>query len=270
MTNITSFENLCSFFDGIIKQQKQNKPMIIWFKGTPQSTNRSIQRFNVEYVNIHPSIRKENLGGVIQQTSKAAIVFHRYLGQMEVLFLQDILETKRLTNKPVFVLADYNNYAECPQWAPTWFEEVFYTPIMRVALVACSSKKQVLPNNQRIHAIGLYTSTLFKKAWAYAGRMSVDERLILSDKYGVLAPYNFVSTYNMSLKSMSPAQRARWAKPVVQSLTLKGFNTKTDEFILLTGKPYLRELKKTGAFSNIWSLYQAYGLKGIGHILHFL
>lgn len=270
MKTVNSFEQLCEIVLDAMKCQRQEKPVLIWFSGNPNRSQLILIKFNLEFVNQNLDIQKENLGGVIKSTKKSAIVFHRYLGQMDDDFLKDALETHRLSKKPVFVLANEYNLAEKPQWVNDAFDEICFNPVLKVVLVSCSSKKKSVTLGKTVRAEDLYTSTLFKKAWAYAKAMDVDGRFILSDKYGVLEPNDLISPYDVSLKKMTIKQKQKWADDVINDLKNRGFDPSMDEFILLAGQVYYQALQGTKAFKNLWSLYQKNGLKGIGYILHFL
>lgn len=271
MKEINNYDELCGIVTDIMSNGHQEKPALIWFSGDVARSNMLIDRFNKEFINLRfEEIQKENLGGVIKKTNKKAIVFHRYVNQMDESFLRGIVETKRLSKKPVFVLANSYEQPNKPNWVDDIFEQVIYNTALRVVLVSCSSKKKIINQDTRIQAEDLYVSPLFISAWAYSSTMVVDKRFIISDKYGLLEPTDLIQSYNESLKNLTPVQRRQWAEGVVKKLTSKGFCPNMDEFILLTGRLYLQVLSATGAFTNIHSLYQDNRLRGIGYILQFL
>jgi len=125
MKHIDSFEDLCIFFNNTVKGNPE-KPIIIWFGHEAGQSNTFIDRFNKEFINPNRNILKENLGGIISCCSRTAIVFHRYLGQMEEAFLRDVVETKRQSKKPVFLLANCYEVDNKPQWIEKEFDEVLY------------------------------------------------------------------------------------------------------------------------------------------------
>lgn len=272
MNEITCFEHLCQFFNDSVASNP-DKPIIIWFGREAGLSNILIDRFNKDFINpkLHLSVLKENLGNrAISKCKENAIVFHRYLGQMEDSFLKVVLETKRQTRKPVFLLANIYEADNKPDWVSQLFEEVLYSPIMEIALVACSKTKALLSSRTTIRAEELYTSPLFKKAWKYANSLNVDQSFILSDKYGLLNSTDLVSPYDQDLKSLSPQQRGKWAKSVIADLTRKGFDIVRDHFVLLAGQQYCKELLGKEKIENGESLFKSNDLRGIGCILRFL
>ena len=123
MKIINSFEEICLFFNNIVRENP-SKPIIIWFGHEASQSNTLVDCFNKEFINQNVNILKENLGGVISSCSRSAIVFHRYLDQMEEAFLKDVVKTKQLSQKPVFLLAKCYEVGNTPQWVHNEFEEV--------------------------------------------------------------------------------------------------------------------------------------------------
>lgn len=80
---------------------------------------------------------------------------------------------------------------------------------MRVALVSCVKTKR----SARARARSLYLSPLFVGLRAYA-EANADRWFILSALHGVLDPREIVEPYNVTLGSMSRAERAEWARLV--------------------------------------------------------
>jgi hypothetical protein len=64
----------------------------------------------------------------------------------------------------------------------------------KIALVACVSKKASAPMPAR----DMYTSDWFRKASAYAARVT-DDWYILSAKYGLIAPDTVIEPYDETL-----------------------------------------------------------------------
>ena len=82
-----------------------------------------------------------------------------------------------------------------------------------IALVACVSKKQAIPQPAR----DLYISDWFKKASRYAAQ-NANQWYILSAKHGPLSPDSVIAHYNETLNTMPVAQRRAWAKQVLTFL----------------------------------------------------
>lgn len=83
----------------------------------------------------------------------------------------------------------------------------------RVCLVMCSSEKA--PSARK--AADLYLSSRFQ-----ADRLDAEQNFdcwyILSGKYGLLSPTTVVEAYDMSLESVSEAERVAWGQHVVKTL----------------------------------------------------
>lgn len=241
------------------------KPLLIWFEGGKLS-NLLLDSFKRVLLEGNKNIEQVNESGVVTSTKAPCIVYHRYVGQMDISFLENSIQTRLLTKKPVIVFANDYEMSNRPDMVSDSFEEIFYRPPFRVALVACSSTKQRNINNQ-IQAERLYTSPLFKKAWAYAGRIGVDAKYIISDKYGLLSGDNLISPYDVDLRKLSRQVRVAWGKRIIDDLRIKGYDPNYDFFVLLAGQSYCKLLK---GLKNREEVYKINKLHGIGHILHFL
>ena len=82
-----------------------------------------------------------------------------------------------------------------------------------IALVACVSQKAPTPMPAR----HLYTSNWFRKASAYAERVS-DRWYILSAEHGLLDPDTVIDPYENTLNCMPIAERRAWARRVINDL----------------------------------------------------
>lgn len=72
---------------------------------------------------------------------------------------------------------------------------------MKIALISCVSKKQELADGEKVKAIDLYISPLFKMAYNYAQKLNVDKIFILSAKHGLLSPEKEIGYILSFLKS---------------------------------------------------------------------
>lgn len=104
---------------------------------------------------------------------------------------------------------------------------------MRVALISCVSLKLDHPAPAR----ELYTSPLFKKAYAYAKSLEPGAVYILSAEHGLVPEGKVLAPYNTTLNSMGVLQRKNWSERVLTSLRQET-NLETDEFIVLAGERY--------------------------------
>lgn len=108
--------------------------------------------------------------------------------------------------------------------------------MIRVALVACSASKVVVPPGQLVPAADLYmASDLFRKARAYAERVA-PRWAILSARYGLVDPGQLVATYEDSLTKMPARQRDAWARHVAGELA-RAFGPSA-HYVLLAGELY--------------------------------
>lgn len=267
---ITTFKGLYERVSSFLKKGKPDRPMLIWFNRERGLSNIILDSFKKDLVLKNRDIMTIHDTGAIPDRNYAAYVFHRYLGQMEQPFLEECLQTARKTGKPVLLLANHYEYDNRPDWVTTSFDEIFFEPIMKVALIACSKTKKQLNEGKRIHASELYVSPLFKKSWAYAARIGVDTRFILSDKYGLVQGDDYLESYDISLFSKSKYERERWAKEVLERLRRLGYDPSNDTFVFLAGKQYCDLLCGQGKIMNSDKLFSSNHLHGIGQILHFL
>lgn len=106
-----------------------------------------------------------------------------------------------------------------------------------ISIVQCVSKKRKTPQLAR----DLYTSSLFVNAARYAEKTS-DEWYIISAKYGLVRPSDFIEPYNVTLNKMSAPDRRKWAEKVFSDL--KPLLDVTDTVVFLAGVKYRENLVK--------------------------
>ncbi|MFC2053495.1 DUF6884 domain-containing protein [Chloroflexota bacterium] len=106
-----------------------------------------------------------------------------------------------------------------------------------IALVACVSKK----NKRPMQARDLYISDWFKKASAYAGKVS-DEWFILSAEYGLIDPNVIIEPYDVTLNKMPISKRRTWSLRVMQDF--RPMLEKGDDIVILAGQKYREFLVK--------------------------
>jgi len=106
-----------------------------------------------------------------------------------------------------------------------------------ISIVQCVSKKRDTPQLAR----DLYISSLFVNAAPYAEKIS-DEWYIISAKYGLVRPSDFIEPYNVTLKKMSAPERREWAEQVFSDL--KPLLNATDTVVFLAGVIYRENLVK--------------------------
>lgn len=83
----------------------------------------------------------------------------------------------------------------------------------RIGLVGCVKEKATQP----AVAAELYTSALFRGRRRFV-ESSCDEWWILSALHGLLHPEEVLEPYDVTLKSMPPAERRRWSAHVLRSI----------------------------------------------------
>ena len=107
----------------------------------------------------------------------------------------------------------------------------------RIALIGCTKKKRTVPCPAR----ELYSpSRLFALSYQYA-KAHADAVYILSAKYGLLPEDVMAAPYDLTLNTMSKAERVQWADRVFAQLR-EACRIEETEFILLAGKRYYEYL----------------------------
>ncbi len=255
MKTITDYSILCSEVKTYFST-KRKKPLLVWFDRSDGLSNTQLDKFKRD-------IRGRKEWGISDEN-----IFHRYINQMEEVFLMDVLKSFQDNRKPTLLLANKYEYDNKPCWVDESFEQICFDPVLTVALVSCVKTKN--KTKGRIPASQLYSSPLFKKAWAYTARVDFDDRFILSDKYGLLDENNLVESYEETLENQPPKARQQWADGVLRALNRKGFRLDADRFVFFTGKRYRKLLIGNGKITNACEIYAENRLRGIGDILHFL
>jgi hypothetical protein len=101
-----------------------------------------------------------------------------------------------------------------------------------VVLVACCGPKL----SNAAPASDIYQSALFKKARAYAETYG-DKWYVLSAKYGLLRSDEIVDPYDLTLSTMTTAQRREWDGRVIHQLLQAGVRG-SDKIVSLCGNDY--------------------------------
>jgi len=112
--------------------------------------------------------------------------------------------------------------------------------IKKIGLIACSKKKKGNNNPQQLlYAQDIYTGDAFKKSKNYCldPANGFDDWHILSDKYGLLDRYEFISYYNVKLKN----HKKDWANEVLEKLKTF-YDLGNDIFYIFGGKTYYENL----------------------------
>lgn len=98
-----------------------------------------------------------------------------------------------------------------------------------------------MKNSYPCAAREMYTSPLFKGAYAYATKINADKIFILSAKYGLLEEYALIEPYNETLNTKSDKEIRAWADEVFAELQQKT-DVNNDEFVFLAGEKYRKYL----------------------------
>ena len=133
---------------------------------------------------------------------------------------------------------------------------------MAIYLVSCVSKKRSAPALAR----DLYTSDWFNKARAYVAKMG-QPWFVLSAKYGLVHPDEVIAPYDLTLNTMSVANRRQWASRVLTQLGphLDGIGT----VVFLAGQHYREFLEPSLRSRGLVVSVPMEGLK-IGEQLRWL
>lgn len=107
----------------------------------------------------------------------------------------------------------------------------------KIYLISCVKSK--LPNKAR--ARELYTSSLFKKMYAYAEKRA-DKIYILSAKHGLVDAEEVIEPYEETLNKKTKMGKKLWAVKVFQKL-LRQENLKKAEIVFLAGVNYRKFLE---------------------------
>lgn len=108
---------------------------------------------------------------------------------------------------------------------------------MKIALISCTKKKK----DYLCMASEMYSeSTIFKYSYEYANLIA-DKIYILSAKYGLLPIYKIIEPYDLTFNNMKSKEVIEWGYKVIEQMG-KEFDLIKDEFIILSGKIYYKEL----------------------------
>ena len=98
-------------------------------------------------------------------------------------------------------------------------------------IVSCVSAK----SEYSCEAGEMYQSVWFKKAIEFIGAR---DYYIISAKYGLLHPHDFIQPYNLSLYDLDVKTRVEWGKSVSKSIQKKIPYNQT--IVFLAGKTYIK------------------------------
>ena len=107
----------------------------------------------------------------------------------------------------------------------------------KIVLISCVKSKRKYPAKAK----GLYTSTLFQSNLQYAYQIKPDAIYILSAKYGLLDLDQIIAPYEMTLNTMTEAEKKGWSRRVLDVLQKKA-DLKSDLFVILAGMNYRKYL----------------------------
>ena len=107
----------------------------------------------------------------------------------------------------------------------------------KIVLISCVKSKLKYP----VKAKDLYTSTLFQSNLQYAYQLKPDAIYILSAKYGLLELDQIITPYELTLNTMTEAEKKGWSRRVLDVLQKKA-DLKSDLFVILAGMNYRKYL----------------------------
>jgi hypothetical protein len=105
-----------------------------------------------------------------------------------------------------------------------------------IGLVSCCKKKIFVPSR----AENLYISPLFRYASRYC-KEQYKSWYILSAKYGLLVPDEFIEPYNLTLQDKTNLERQEWGRKVFEQL--RTMNMHSEVFFLHAGGVYCEPLE---------------------------
>ena len=105
-----------------------------------------------------------------------------------------------------------------------------------IGLVACCKKKLSVPSR----AENIYISPLFRYASLYC-KQQYKAWFILSAKYGLLVPDEFIGPYNLTLQDKTKLERQEWGEKVLERL--RTMNLQSEIFCLHAGRLYCEPLQ---------------------------
>ena len=98
----------------------------------------------------------------------------------------------------------------------------------KIVLISCVKSKLKYPAKAK----DLYTSTLFQSNLQYAYQLKPDAIYILSAKYGLLDLDQIIAPYEMTLNTMTEAEKKGWSRRVLDVLQKKA-DLKSDLFVVI-------------------------------------
>ena len=107
----------------------------------------------------------------------------------------------------------------------------------KIVLISCVKSKLKYPAKAK----DLYTSTLFQSNLQYAYQLKPDTIYILSAKYGLLELDQIITPYELTLNTMTEAEKKGWSRRVLDVLQKKA-DLKSDLFVILAGMNYRKYL----------------------------
>lgn len=120
----------------------------------------------------------------------------------------------------------------------------------RTYIVSCVSTK----SEYACKAGEMYQSAWFKKAVEFVGE---NDYYIISAKYGLLHPCDFIYPYNLSLYDLDIKTRIEWGESVSKSIQEKILHNQT--IVFLAGKTYIKYI---ASYLNNYQVETP--LKGLG------
>ncbi len=124
-----------------------------------------------------------------------------------------------------------------------------------IVLLGCVKKKRASPSP----AADLYVLALWTKRRRYADVRGVPW-YILSAQHGLVDPDELLEPYDRSMKDLSPAQRAQWARAVATELTSKPGDLHGAIIEIHAGMDYQRPLRPLLADLGATVVYPLEGL----------
>jgi len=100
-------------------------------------------------------------------------------------------------------------------------------------LISCAKSKR----GHSCAAKDMYVSPLFQKMLAVSEKSVPKKIFILSARYGLLKPDQVIEPYELTLKSISAAERRAWSEKVLEKLR-KETDLHKDHYVFLAGRPY--------------------------------
>lgn len=107
----------------------------------------------------------------------------------------------------------------------------------KIVLISCVKSKLKYPAKAK----DIYTSTLFQSNLQYAYQLKPDAIYILSAKYGLLELDQIITPYELTLNTMTEAEKKGWSRRVLDVLQKKA-DLKSDLFVILAGMNYRKYL----------------------------